>query len=195
MMSCQQSQHQTILQHGEAVASKFKDLIAGRTDGWHLPPWVEQLIPLIQNQELLEQYHIYHDCSKPFCITYDQEGKKHFPNHAELSSKIWEELDGCKSISILMKHDMDMHTMKSAEAETYEHIDLAPALLLTALAELHANAEMFGGTESTSFKIKFKAISKLGKALMPKILEFYSSQGSEGFRLQCECAEHQGVHL
>ena len=34
--------------------------------------------------------------------------------------------------------------------------------MITALAELHSNAAMFGGIESTSFKIKFKKLEKLG---------------------------------
>lgn len=41
----------------------------------------------------------------------------------------------------------------------------AVALLLTGLAEVHANASMFGGIESTSFKIKWKNLDKRGRAI------------------------------
>jgi hypothetical protein len=34
------------------------------------------------------------------------------------------------------------------------------------LCEIHANADMFGGINSTSFKIKFKQINKRGKAII-----------------------------
>jgi len=36
---------------------------------------------------------------------------------------------------------------------------------------VHANASMFGGIESTSFKIKFKQISKRGKQILNLIKE------------------------
>jgi hypothetical protein len=42
-------------------------------------------------------------------------------------------------------------------------------LLLTGLAEVHANAKMFGGLESTSFKIKFSQIEKRGNAIIKEL--------------------------
>lgn len=58
---------------------------------------------------------------------------------------------------------MDLHLLKPSTIETFTRYDLAPPLLLTALSELHANAEMFGGIESTSFHIKWKTLSKTGR--------------------------------
>jgi len=40
------------------------------------------------------------------------------------------------------------------------------SLLVAALCELHANAKMFGGIESTSFKIKWKKLNKRGKQIV-----------------------------
>lgn len=175
MASCQQSQHQTILQHGEAVASKFKDLIHGRITGWRLPDWFTQnrefLIGKLPDLELLETYHIYHDCGKPYCRTVDEEGRQHFPDHARISASIWRVLGGDPQIATFIEHDMDMHLMKPADAASYPHLDLAPTLLLTALAELHANADMFGGIESTSFKIKWKCLNKVGNILIQRLKE------------------------
>lgn len=175
MESCRQSQHQTILQHGEAVASKFKDLISGRTEGWRLPTWFIENEALLKDRlpslDLLETYHIYHDCGKPYCRTIDADGKQHFPDHARISAAIWRALGGDQFIGRLIEHDMDMHIMKPADAASYKHLDLAPALLLTALAELHANADMFGGIESTSFKIKWKCLSKIGSTLTQRLKE------------------------
>lgn len=94
----------------------------------------------------------------------DEEGRQHFPDHARISASIWRVHGGDEQIAEFIARDMDMHLLKPSEAATYDRVDLVPALLLTALAELHANAEMFGGIESTSFKIKFKALNKLGKA-------------------------------
>ena len=175
MMSCQQSQHQTILQHGFAVATKFKELITGQTEGWQLPPWFADnrdfLLSRLPNLELLETYHIYHDCGKPYCRRVDEDGKQHFPNHAQVSAGIWRTLGGDEQIARLIQHDMDMHLLRPETARTYEHLDLAPALLLTALSELHANAAMFGGIDSTSFKIKSKCLTKCGAILLSRLKE------------------------
>lgn len=175
MASCQQSQHQSILQHGEAVSSKFKDLIHGRTEGFKLPTWFiehsEFLKSRLPSLELLETYHIYHDCGKPYCRTVDEDGRQHFPDHARVSAAIWRSLGGDPLIARFIEHDMDMHLMKPADAASYPNLDLAPTLLLTALAELHANADMFGGIESTSFKIKWKCLSKIGNTITQRLKE------------------------
>jgi hypothetical protein len=43
--------------------------------------------------------------------------------------------------------------------------------LLTSLCELHSNASMFGGIESTSFKIKYKQLDKRGNQVLKLILK------------------------
>ena len=53
------------------------------------------------------------------------------------------------------------------------------SLLLAGLAEIHSNAEMFGGLDSVSFKIKWKQINKRGKAIC-KLLQ--DKAASELFR-------------
>ena len=173
MSSCCQTPGQTILQHGEAVSARFKDLIGERRMEWRLPDWfdLDFLLPLCPDMETMEEYHVYHDCGKPFCRTIDAEGRQHFPDHARISASIWRVNGGDQLVARLIEHDMDMHTLKPSEAAEYRHLDLAPALLLTALAELHANASMFGGLESTSFKIKFKALNKVGRHLCNRLKE------------------------
>jgi hypothetical protein len=42
---------------------------------------------------------------------------------------------------------------------------MAVTLLLAGLAEIHANAEMFNGFDSPSFKIKYKQIDRRGRAI------------------------------
>lgn len=171
MSSCSQTKGQTILQHGEAVAAQYKDLIGERKLEWRLPDWfdLDFLLPLCPPAEIMEQYHIYHDCGKPYCLTTDEEGRQHFPDHARISASIWRVNGGDERIAELIQRDMDMHLLKPAQATEYDRMDLAPALLLTALSELHANASMFGGIESTSFKIKFKALNKVGRNIINKL--------------------------
>ena len=49
------------------------------------------------------------------------------------------------------------------------------SLLITGLSEIHANANMFGGIESTSFKIKYKQINSRGKQILKHLIEINNS--------------------
>jgi hypothetical protein len=51
---------------------------------------------------------------------------------------------------------MDIHTLKSEGVEEFCKNPLAITLLLTGLAEIHSNAQMFGDIESVSFRIKME---------------------------------------
>lgn len=175
MAGCQQTKGQSVLEHGEAVAAKFKELLQGSTADWRLPAWFiehgEFLKSKLPDLNLIETYQIYHDCGKPFCQTVDEDGRTHFPNHAVVSEAIWNSIGGDRTIGTYIRHDMDLHLLKPSEAHEYKYLELLPTLLLTALSELHANAEMFGGIESESFKIKFKRLSKTGNILIQRYKE------------------------
>ena len=176
MRQCNQNEKQTIHQHGLAVAQKYQDLITGRHTGWKLPQWFldhqEKLLCDQPDPETMWLYHEFHDISKCFCAETDTQGKLHFPNHASISAHIWRQIGGCELIAQLMQRDMDMHLLKPSTCSEYDAPHLIAALLLTALSELHANCEMFGGFESTSFKIKFKNLSKLGKQMLVQSTPF-----------------------
>ena len=182
-MTCEQTKGQTILEHGEAVAQAYKELFAfdciPNDNDWYLPSEIwdnfKQLRAMSPTWDIMETYHIFHDCGKPTCITIDEDGKRHFPNHAMISAREWLVAGGDPLIGRLIEHDMDMHLMKPAQAQDYRHMDLAPALLLTAWAELNANSKMFGGRESTSFKIKSKSLTKLTRAFLHLI---FNSKGN-----------------
>lgn len=171
MQACEQTKGLSILAHGEQVHQKFLDLIQGRTEGWRLPKWFNAPIFMerLLDKNTTSWYHVYHDCGKPFCRTVGEDGKVHFPDHASVSAGIWRVHRGDPIIADLIQHDMDMHLMRPSDVQTYARKDLAPTLLLTALAEIHANAEMFGGIESTSFKIKFKNLERLGCAFYKEL--------------------------
>jgi hypothetical protein len=106
-----------------------------------------------------------HDCGKPFCLTIDEEGRKHFPNHAQISYDVFKSLfeDGLAAELIL--HDMDIHLLKADGVEEFAKRPNALTHLLIGLSELHSNARMFGGIDSTSFKIKYKALDSRGKQI------------------------------
>ncbi len=64
---------------------------------------------------------------------------------------------------------MDVHCLKGENVEEFSRNPLATSLLISALSEVHANASMFGGIESTSFKIKWKQIDKRGRQVFEKM--------------------------
>lgn len=181
MRECMQMPGMSVLAHGVMVARYFEDLQQHVLHGaalkyeWVLPEWAhsptlwERLLPF----KTVRRYQIYHDCGKPFCHEVDEDGRSHFPGHAQKSAAIWQALGQCEHEVELMARDMDAHLLKAEGVETFCQTPYAATLLLTALAELHANAAMFGGVESVSFKIKFKNLSRRGKAI-----ETYLSQNS-----------------
>lgn len=181
MKSCEQTQGQSIYQHGVSVNEYLVDLISYlRTNQssktWRLPDWIaqyrEQILGRLLPDEILSQYALFHDCGKPYCLETDAEGRRHFPNHAEKSYEIWTLLNGCnEQIGQLILHDMDIHTIKAEDIPAFASRPEAISLLLTGLAEIHSNAELFGGIDSTSFKIKFKQIEKRGRAICKLLFE------------------------
>ena len=117
-------------------------------------------------------YCLYHDCGKPYCRTVDCNGNTHFFNHESVSHKKWMEYDGNKFIGDLILYDMVLHrsTVKELDDifENISHIQWI-ILVLSALSEVHSNANMFGGIESVSFKIKLKKVLKNIKHIIKKI--------------------------
>jgi hypothetical protein len=180
MRSCYQSAGQDMLEHGEAVIREFAVLraylegYAPLPDSWRLPSWLtehagQQLLSRLPDDEILALYHRYHDCGKPRCRTVDDEGRQHFPDHAKVSKDVWLEHGGDAAVAELIAMDMDAHCLKAEGVAEFARRPQAAALLLTALAEIHANSAMFGGIESTSFKIKLKHIERRGKSILQHI--------------------------
>lgn len=176
MKSCEQTKGMSVLEHGISVKNYLFDLINHLRDKtplkyeWKLPEWVYENSDFILNQlpdeKTLSLYTTYHDCGKPFCLEVDLEGKRHFPNHAEKSYEIFNQVFKNKIAADLVKHDMDIHILKADGVEDFCKNPLAITLLITGLAEIHSNAAMFGGIDSTSFKIKLKSITQRGKQIL-----------------------------
>lgn len=116
---------------------------------------------------------MFHDVGKSECLSFDENGKKHFPDHANISADIFfNNIKKDDTISRLIRHDMAFHTLKFEEILKLKLStkDIC-TLLLSALAELHSNAKMFGGIDSTSFKVKWKRLDKLGKKILYHIFD------------------------
>lgn len=167
MSECEQTRGQSVLQHGINVCDYFDDLISGRNKEWALPEDIETQIDhmLLRSHDIstIKRYLRYHDCGKPFCRTVDDEGRVHFPDHANVSKELWLSIfPEDQVVANLIGWDMSLHSEKSVEiAERLKNEWTekdAMTLCLASLSEVHSNAAMFGGTESTSFKSKFKKI-------------------------------------
>ena len=179
MKNCEQTKNQSVLQHGESVRDYLFDLINHLRSGtplkydWRLPDWIfenkDLILSSLPDDETLELYTVYHDCGKPFCLTIDDEGRRHFPNHAQVSYDIFKQVFDNPVAAELILHDMDIHTLKADDVKEFAQNPHAITLLLTGSAEIHSNCQMFGGFESTSFKIKFKCISQRGKQIFNQL--------------------------
>ena len=76
------------------------------------------------------------------------------------------EIDGHGTIADLIRGDMRAHLLNADNIDAFILEPFAPTWILTAYAELHSNAQMFGGIDSDSFKIKWKRLSKFTKRIL-----------------------------
>lgn len=192
MKNCEQTSGQSILEHGQAVWGYYQlieEILAYGTEDKRVQPFIEKLVlpkwffafeeGLAWNRfcsSIVYWYTVYHDLGKPYCRIVDNDGKTHYPDHAEVSYQVWshlcdvdplEHINSFKdTVAELIRRDMEIHTIKASDIEYFcRDKNLAITLLLVGLAEVHANANIFGGFDSPSFKIKFKQIERRGQAI------------------------------
>jgi hypothetical protein len=181
MQECEQTEGMSVLEHGEMVHEFYKDLEAHILKSkplkhdWRLPAWIYE--PALWDARLsdntVQMYQIFHDCGKVVCREVDQDGKAHFPNHAQASARTWLEVGGCAIEARLMGMDMDIHLLKAEGLPEFCARPESATLLLTGLCEIHANASMFGGIESNSFKMKWKNIDRRGKQIAAHLAQLH----------------------
>jgi len=179
MKSCEQTKGQSVLRHGLSVKNYTFDLINHLRKGtplkyeWIIPDWLYEnkdlILSNLPSDKTLRYYTILHDCGKPYCLHVDGSGKRHFPNHSEVSYNVFNQLFDDKIASHLIKHDMDIHLLKADGVEEFCKNPYALTSLLVGLAEVHSNTQMFGGLDSTSFKIKWKCINQRGKQIIKQL--------------------------
>lgn len=179
MLNTEQMKGQSVYQHGVSVSAHLETLIVYLRDetlpegDWRLPSWLEEynkdLLANIHDEETRRLYTMFHDCGKPYCMVKDlTTGQNRFPNHVEASHQIWQLNNGCPIVGKLILNDMVIHTASAEEikAHLYEwSLKDSATLLLVALAEITSNAKLFGGSESISFKMKWKTVEKRGKQI------------------------------
>lgn len=179
MRSCLQFRDHDTLQHGISCLDWYTDLNDHLSSGlplqkdWRLPDWIyDPIIPGMMYP--IEQIHRaikYHDSGKFMCRTVDDQGRQHFPDHARISSELWKLMGGTELECRLMAMDMDIHMLKGDGIQEFSTRPEAIQLMLIGLSEIHSNAQMFGGIQSDSFKMKWKQIDRRGKQILAKIKE------------------------
>ena len=171
MSNCYQTAGLNMIQHGEAVNREYAQLLEDLNNGASYPE-LQHLWDMnwewAKSARTLQAYHVYHDCGKHICLEIDENGRRHYPDHAMHSKKQFEIIFPQDSFSArLIGKDMLLHTLKGDALRGFLQCDPdAFNLLLTAFAEIHANAQMFGGRDSDSFKIKKKHLIKATKILL-----------------------------
>jgi putative nucleotidyltransferase with HDIG domain len=180
MKSCNQNDFQTIYDHGVSVRDHLKQLLdfvledKPLKNEWHIPEWLttykEKIKEKLFDKDIIMEYALFHDVGKPRCLIIEN-GKRHFPNHANVSADYWLECGGDERVAKLIRMDMDIHLIKNDGVSEFAKRPQCFTLLLAGLAEVHSNAASFGGFDSTSFKIKYKQIRKRGNAICKEVFE------------------------
>lgn len=192
MQDCEQTPGQDVLVHGRSVREHYIALVEhlnGRLDlsqttNWRLPDWVStyrtQLAAHAGDPWAAQTYLTVHDCGKPSVLTVTEDGRRQFPGHADASARVYREthtgpdgvLDaGHELVADLIAGDMDIHLLKAAGVQEFCANPNAITHLLAGLAEVTSNAAMFGGVDSTSFKIKYKQLNSRGKAICAHLFD------------------------
>lgn len=175
MIRCEQAPGVDMLDHGIAVFQKYKQLykhLHGISTCDSAPSWMsrrEEIIPALAPLDVVFDYTVHHDCGKPSCLTVGEDGKRRYPGHAVASEAVAASMGLRKAVRSLISKDMDFHTLKSEDIARFAADPDAVTLMVVAAAEVLANAEMFGGTDSDSFKIKWKHIEKRGRQVLDAI--------------------------
>lgn len=177
MQSGFQTSNLSYWDHGAMVVARFRDLMNPTPNMvWKMPDWFSQNSTWIR-EKLTPDFHKictyqqWHDLGKSYCRVIDDAGKVHYPNHAAVSEKIWLDLGGDPKIGELIGQDMLCHQLRPADAAAFSENPNALILIVTALCELHANASMFGGMASDSFKIKYKRLDRCGSIIINQLKE------------------------
>jgi HD superfamily phosphodiesterase len=167
MDATEQTKGQSVLDHGLSVWKYTQNILNKNLENYRVPLWLikyyDDILANVYDHEIIKLYNIFHDCGKPYCLRVDEDGSRHFPDHANVSKQTWLKYNDNSTIANLIGLDMLLH---SATAEEINQTHLTRkdkfTLLITALAELHSNANMFGGLDSVSFKSKWKKLDRRG---------------------------------
>ncbi len=176
MMVTRQTDGVNMLEHGQQVYAAWQQFLGGEQQ--HHDEWVEldfakKVYESIDKSQLPDVYSIWkymtmHDCGKPDCLLFDSNGKRHYPNHAQVSASVFAQLfpeeDAAK---MLIANDMLFHsgTLEQIQEFMTQHgSSLTKFLWLSAYCALHANNKA-GMWDSNSLKSRVTKIIKKLKSI------------------------------
>ena len=148
MRACEQAPGLDMWAHGEWVHTHYQRLYDALLQGQapkELQAWFTRALGgdhgcLLSPQEACA-YHIYHDCGKPLALKVGEDGRRHFPQHADISAAQYALLFPTDiQTRGLIAHDMDFHVARGDAISQVWALPHAPTLYLTAWAEIYANA-------------------------------------------------------
>ena len=174
MLSTEQATNHNMLDHGISCYQRFKDLYdhfnkkTPLQQHWVLPDWIlsNNVWDNLLDFNTVAIYLLLHDCGKPDCLEIDSAGRRHFPDHAIHSARTILELTDNTQLERLVRNDMVIHTIAPEGCKGFSENPECITHLVVGLCEIHANAEMFGGFESDSFKIKLKRLNQRAKKIL-----------------------------
>lgn len=172
MNSTFQFQNQTILQHGLSVHEHYKKILNAletkNYESYKFPQYLIDNWPKIKKKlyhtDLLKQYHVYHDCGKPYCCSIDRLGKKHFLNHPEVSYQTYCSVFSDDIIAKLIRNDMIFHSGSPEQIDQFISQNdkrFLYSLWMTSLAEIYSNSAMFSADKQDSFKKKYAKLESI----------------------------------
>lgn len=174
----EQAKNFSVLAHGFDVLKHFKqlklELFNGNCQNKILAENSRLIIEKLLSNNIIETYCVFHDCGKPYCLTIDDSGRRHFNDHAVVSKITWDDHRGDEIVSRLIGFDMMMHTMSADSVDEFSCLKESATLMLVSYAEVYSNATMFGGIESDNFKIKLKRLNSRSK----KIIDVWEKKNS-----------------
>lgn len=180
----------SVREHYFAIVQHLLGLVdLNQYENWKLPKWLDENKEFFVKNFPDSSWHAYvmdryltlHDCGKPNVKTVDENGRTHFPDHEvaskeeylKFASKVRSNVSGENAdwyedtiIAEMIGNDMLIHTLKADGVESFCDILYPLTHLLVGLATIHSNASMFGGIDSTSFKIKWKTLDSRGKQII-----------------------------
>ena len=187
MLNTDQTEGQNILEHGESVYKHYlqlKDHLEGKINlgkepSWVIPEWLNEnsyhILRNLPSDYVMERYLMLHDCGKP-SVAVMVDGRNSFPGHAAASVAKFRstfaygaESESDELISYFIEHDMDVHLLKADGVDEFTLSEHFTTQLIVALAEITANAGMFGGVNSVGFKIKYKTLIQRAKKAFRKL--------------------------
>lgn len=176
MREAEQTKGLSLLEHGAQVFAHYTRFLHGDIESSCLKDCLPVLIRTSDSHHskpLIFLYQLFHDCGKLETRIEDESGV-HFPDHAASSARLWRASHGTdasmQTIARLMENDMFLHTCSADDLDSFKETTLLPTLFLTAYAEIYANADMFGGRESISFKSKRKHLDRRLKRYMNTLI-------------------------